>query len=508
MNYPIWQLGFPGGLLIAAVAVLHVFISHFAVGGGAYLVLTERRAYASNDSELLGYVKHHSKFFALLTVVLGAVTGVGIWFTIGLVSPEATSSLIHTFVWGWAIEWVFFFVEIAAALIYAYHWDTLDRQTHLIIGWIYFVAAWASLVVINGIITYMLTPGRWLETHNFWSGFFNPTYWPSLWIRTAMAAALAGMFGLLTAMWEPSALRQRVVRWAGWWLALGIAFLLPLGRWYFRDFPAYSRAYFDGTYLGVHHALRGAEASAALALLLTILFALLLPRLMNPAIVVVLLLAGISVMASGEYLREFARYPYVINGYIYANDIRAAQVQAIAANGVAKTSPWVQASGVEANAADTHVNLTGYGHELFAMQCGACHAVDGYRGMRKVARGWNTQFASDILLHLPIIRETMPPFAGDEHDRTALGSYLAALAPAALAAPNEKELGQQVFATHCALCHSLGAKQRPLDFKGTDPDAIVGILGTLGDINPDMPPFSATDAESHALAVYLSNPTP
>jgi len=98
MNYPVWQLGFPGGLLIAAVAVLHVFISHFAVGGGAYLVLTERRAYARNDSEMLGYVRHHSKFFVLLTVVLGAVTGVGIWFTIGLVSTEATSSLIHTFV--------------------------------------------------------------------------------------------------------------------------------------------------------------------------------------------------------------------------------------------------------------------------------------------------------------------------------------------------------------------------------------------------------------------------
>src|SRR5271166_3703097 len=104
MNYPVWQLAFTGGLLIAAIAVLHVFVSHFAVGGGAYLVLTERRAYSSNDSELLGYVRHHSKFFALLTLVFGAVTGVGIWFTIGLVSPEATSSLIHTFVWGWAID--------------------------------------------------------------------------------------------------------------------------------------------------------------------------------------------------------------------------------------------------------------------------------------------------------------------------------------------------------------------------------------------------------------------
>jgi len=45
--------------------------------------------------------------------VVGAVTGVGIWFTIGLIAPEATSNLIHTFVWVWAIEWVFFLVEAA-----------------------------------------------------------------------------------------------------------------------------------------------------------------------------------------------------------------------------------------------------------------------------------------------------------------------------------------------------------------------------------------------------------
>jgi len=497
MNYPVWQIGFPGGLLIAAVAVLHVFISHFAVGGGAYLVLTERRAYSQNDSALLGYVRLHSKFFALLTVVLGAVTGVGIWFTIGLVSPEATSSLIHTFVWGWAIEWVFFFVEIAAALIYAYHWDTLDRQTHLIVGWIYFGAAWASLVVINGIITYMLTPGRWLETGSFWAGFFNPTYWPSLCIRTAMAACLAGIFGLVTAMYEPSPLRESVVRWAGWWLAWGIASLLPLGRWYLRDFPSYSRTYFSGMYPEVQHALRGEAVCAGVALMLALVFALLWPKMMNPVVVAVLLVAGFGVMSAGEYLREFSRYPYVINSYIYANDIRVGQMEGIVANGVAKTSPWVEGGVDERHA---------YGRELFAMQCGSCHSVDGYRAMRKFARGWDARFGSEILLHLPVVRETMPPFAGDEHDRAALGSYLASLAPATLSGANEKELGQQVFAIHCGLCHSIGGQRRPLDLKGTDPEAIVGIIGTLGDINRDMPPFTGTEAEGHALAVYLSDP--
>ena len=184
MNYPIWDLP-ASGLLIAAVAIVHVFISHFAVGGGLFLVVTERKARREGDAALLGFVKRHSRFFVLLTLVSGAMTGVGIWFTIGLVHPQATAALINLFVWGWAIEWTFFVVEIAAAMVYYYGWDRMAPATHEAVGWIYFWAAWLSLVVINGILTFMLTPGGWLETGSFWQGILNPTYLPAVVARTA-----------------------------------------------------------------------------------------------------------------------------------------------------------------------------------------------------------------------------------------------------------------------------------------------------------------------------------
>ena len=38
MNYPVWDIP-ASGLLIAVIAILHVFVSHFAVGGGLFLVL-------------------------------------------------------------------------------------------------------------------------------------------------------------------------------------------------------------------------------------------------------------------------------------------------------------------------------------------------------------------------------------------------------------------------------------------------------------------------------------
>ncbi|NUM78345.1 hypothetical protein HUU40_28625, partial [candidate division KSB1 bacterium] len=90
MNYPVWDVSFGAGLLIAIVSITHVFVSHFAVGGGLFLVLTEKKAYRENDAALLNWLKTHTRFFVLLTVVFGAISGVGIWFTIALIHPSAT----------------------------------------------------------------------------------------------------------------------------------------------------------------------------------------------------------------------------------------------------------------------------------------------------------------------------------------------------------------------------------------------------------------------------------
>jgi len=493
MNYPAWQLGIPGGLLIAMVAVLHVFISHFAVGGGAYLVMTEHAAGRTNDPELLAYVRRHAKFFALLTVVLGAVTGVGIWFTIALVSPEATSSLIHTYVWGWAIEWVFFFVEIAAALIYVYAWDHLERRAHLIIGWIYVVASWASLAVINGIITYMLTPGRWLQTHDFWDGFFNPTYAPSLLLRTAMAVALAGMFGLVTAR-GPA--RERLIRRAGSWLIVGVVLLVPFAAWYRQQLPVPARGYLAGGITAVRYAAEAAVLFAVLALGLALVFALWKPRWMNPLVTALLLLCGLVVMASGEYVREVSRKPWAIGGYIYANDVRADDVARIRATGAASASPWIALAGEEP---------LRKGAALFRAQCGNCHSRQGYRAMNSRVRGWDAPFAREMLLHLPLTRGTMPEFAGNEGDRNVLGQYLASVAERLPRAANQAELGRQVFEMRCALCHTIGGSRRPLPLAGMEPGAVSELIGSLSDLSPDMPPFTGSEAEKLALAEFLAN---
>jgi hypothetical protein len=70
MNYPIWEVPFLGGaMLIGTIALLHVVVSHSAVGGGLLLVLTGRKARRENDTTVPDYVGRHSRRFLLLSVV-------------------------------------------------------------------------------------------------------------------------------------------------------------------------------------------------------------------------------------------------------------------------------------------------------------------------------------------------------------------------------------------------------------------------------------------------------
>ncbi len=423
MNFPVWDpplMG--GGVLIAVVAILHVFVSHFAVGGGLFLVLTERRARRDGDGELLDYVRRHSLFFVLVTLVFGAVSGVGIWWTIGLVHPTATSTLIRTFVWGWAIEWVFFFVEIAAALFYYYGWERLDARTHVTIGWIYAGAAWASMVVINGILTFMLTPGRWLEDGTFVSAYFNPTMLPSLVTRSAVAVALAGLYALLTVAVTPeSALRTRVTRYAAGWVLAGCAVIPFSGAWYIASIPPLARQISMG---GAPVITVFAALSVTLSIIIVVL-AWFGPyrRPEESGLIVAATIAFFGLGATGvtEWVREAVRKPYIVYGYMYSNGIRVADAATISERGILQTAKWVSVR-------DPHdADWKRVGFEIFRSECRSCHTIDGYNGMRLMVKGWREEFVDFQLQHLNELKGFMPPFIGSEAERRALARWLAHL---------------------------------------------------------------------------------
>jgi mono/diheme cytochrome c family protein len=500
MNYPVWDVSFGAGLLMALVSILHVFVSHFAVGGGLFLVLTERRALRQGDTAVLTWLRRHTKFFVLVTVVFGAISGVGIWFTIALIHPSATSSLIHAYVWGWAIEWVFFFLEIAAALFYLYGWDKLEPRLHLWYGWIYFLNAFASMAIINGIVTFMLTPGKWIETHSFWTGFFNPTYWPSLAVRTAIALALAGMYALVTASRiEDAVLKARLVKWSARWVLPAMAVLPPLIWWYIRSIPPGLWASAQGAMpTATHYALDAAVLAGATFLLA--LGTLIRPARLPLAYSLLLLLAALGAMGSFEFVREALRKPFAIANYLYDNALYAApsaagggfSVEAANRAGILNTARWVRhAEGVAA------------GQEIFRVECQSCHTIDAYRGVRKLlaARLWDVAQLNAMLSSLDIMHNgVMPPFAGTDRERETLAAYLATLYQPG-AAPAE---GAPVFEQSCAVCHEAAPADPAITMlRSLDPQSASETLKDLPALYPRMPDLKLTDGQRAALVTWI-----
>jgi len=61
MNYPVWESYFINpGLWVGIIAVIHVFISLFAVGDGIYLWYTDRLSVLTKDQSLREFVRKHT----------------------------------------------------------------------------------------------------------------------------------------------------------------------------------------------------------------------------------------------------------------------------------------------------------------------------------------------------------------------------------------------------------------------------------------------------------------
>ena len=423
MNYPVWDLGaLGGGFWIALVAITHVFVAHFAVGGGLWLVLTEHKARRENDAALLGYVKGHARFFLLLTMVFGGLSGVGIWWTIALLNPGATSSLIHTFVFGWATEWVCFVGEIVALLIYYYKFDTMKPRDHLILGWFYAVFAWLSLFLINGIIGFMLTPGQWPETGNFWHGFFNESFWPALVFRTALAFMIAGMFGLLTGAWQMGAgLRDRVVRYSAWWVIAPFVVMVLGALWYVRALPAEQESMVLQRAREVAPWLRLFLYLTPLLLVGGVLAMLRLPRPAQMTVAVVVAAIGFLHLGSFEFIREGGRRPWVIHGEMYSNAVTAEQAAEFASGekSFLASARWAEHAAVD------EANLLEAGEELFRLQCAACHSIGGpLNDIVPLSHPFTQAGLESQLLGQGRVAPYMPPFFGNADERRALAAYL------------------------------------------------------------------------------------
>ncbi len=450
MNYPFWDIPHLGsGWVIGLIAIYHVMISQFAVGGGFYLPLAERKAMLMTDpqnrADWLKQLASHSKFFLVLTAVFGTVSGVGIWFAIGLTHPEATSTLIHNFVFGWAMEWVFFMVELTTIAVYYYTWNRIPEKLHLKVGWVYAGASAATLIIINGILSFMLTPGdTWIgvagtghEASKFWNAFFNPTYWPSLLLRTCVCASLAGIWALITASRidgdKQPELKTSMVKWSVKWLVPSFVAMPFLMIWYYAMVPASQRALLtlgidtinSGTFSTVTRMALIIIVTSATIIFVAYFLAYRNPKEFNLSHAMAVLVLALMATGAGEYSREMLRKPFVVGRWMYSNGVRVPYVSKINAQGYLVESNWVWNGSGNGNASSYS-----RGEAIFRGECGSCHTLQGYRPLAHLLEGRDRANIRNLIVMLhenkadSPYRKFMPPMVGSEQDVNDLAEFL------------------------------------------------------------------------------------
>jgi cytochrome bd ubiquinol oxidase subunit I len=449
VDYPIWDLPIGGGVLIGIVSIAHVLVAHFAVGGGLVIAITATLARRHNDRALRELARRGSFMLILISTVFGAISGVGIWVTIGLVSPTATSALIHNFVWGWAIEWCFFLVETATALAFFATWNKVRPRTHLLLIWLYSGSAFLSLVVIQGILSFMLTPGRWLTTHGFWGGFFNPTFAPGVVLRTGVSVLLAGAFLTLAAFREQNPnVRARLLPLLGRFQIIGAIMAYAGYRWWEAVLPSTVRALFSGDHpvLPALFYTRSVVLAGLTLFLLLALVPFLSSRRHRWPLAVIGLMAGCVVLGGYERLREGARKPFVIHDYMFSNGVLVGEIGSLNTQGILSKAHW---AAKEANDSPEE-----RGRAVFRSECRSCHTLDHYLSIRRLVSPPDVDRISGVL---SLLREDgekyvanraagmaasnmeglnysfMAPFVGTDAEMGALTQYLMSLGTPAVA---------------------------------------------------------------------------
>ena len=442
-DFPIFDMPLFGHRLIFAFdAIVHVFMSHAAVGGSIVLALAQWFAIKNNDKKFdeLTYKILFTLF--ILATAVGALTGIGIWVHVNIINPAAIGALLRVFFWKWFIEWIVFNIEMILLLMFFLSWKSKPIGTpakaghfKLVVG--YAVASWLTMAIITAILGFMMTPGNWLATDfpakpDYLASLLNPSWIPSLGFRTFFAIIWASAGAMLLTWFftrDDEETRQKGMRFFGKILYASILPLIGFGYWYYLQFPQAAKDLFV-----IGAITRRFAANPQLAVQITLglvglavassAFLFLRPKKAPLFVAITLIVASGALIGEFERIREFVRKPYIIYGYMYANGVRVQDMPLLNKEGYLKNAIYLP----EQYRKITPENKVKVGEYLYRFECRYCHTVNGVNAIKARVKGWNEATIYHRLgqLNSPAT-PFMPPFAGTDEERAALAAYLVTL---------------------------------------------------------------------------------
>jgi len=422
MNFPFWGVPGIGGEIVAGVVSLFFAVAAcFAIGGGTFQILLEHKAQRTGDQPLLLFLQDWSRFLLLMILIVGLVAWMGVWFLFMLIAPHATMAFISICFWLWAGLWILFLALTVSALFYHSTWGVVSPEDHLSIGWIFVAVAWLSLFAVNGALSFMLVPEEWLKTGNTMAACFAGSFWPSLFMRGSAAIGIAGLICLVTASEaSPPSLRQHLVLFASSFIMPGFA-LLPLAAiWHVAVLPPRMRGMLLSAGSPVTLFFVGALVLSVIIFAFVAAGPFKRPKSSTRAFALLLLVLGIGVVSTMEWVGGVMRSPYSISDYLYLNGVESRMVPEIRREGFLKHANYSAVKSVKGQEIKA-------GEEMFRFQCMICHTMHGHNSIKWAMRGWNSGVVDRQLENLETLRGNMPPFAGTATERRALAQWLVSI---------------------------------------------------------------------------------
>lgn len=442
-DFPIFSMPLFGHRFIFAFdAIVHVFVSHAAVGGSIVLAFAQYFAIKNNDKKFdeLTYKVLFTLF--ILATAVGALTGIGIWVHVNIINPAAIGALLRVFFWKWFVEWIVFNVEMILLLMFFLTWKSKPIGTpakaghfKLVVG--YAVASWLTMAIITAILGFQMTPGNWLASEfpakpDYVASLMNPSWIPSLGFRTFFAILWASA-GAMVLTWfftkDDAETRQKGIRFFGKFLYASVIPLLVFGYWYYLQFPQAAKDLFSVGAVTRRFAVDpqlAVQITLGLVALAVVSSAYLFFRPTKaPMLAAIgLLVASGTLIGEFERVREFVRKPYIIYGYMYANGIRVQDMPLINKEGYLKQAVFLP----DELRKITPENKVKVGEQLYLFECRYCHTVNGINSVKTRVKGWDeaTIYHRIGQLNSPAT-PYMPPFAGTDEERAALAAYLVTL---------------------------------------------------------------------------------
>ncbi|AYQ33161.1 cytochrome c [Runella sp. SP2] len=446
MDFPIFHLDFIGNrALIAIIAVLHAVINHaLAVGLMPVVTMLEIKGFRllkinPELAEKWDSLAYRILFFAfLITTTIGAMTGVGIWFSASLVNPASIASLIRVFFGAWFVEWLVFVTEVVLILLYFLTWkklkaNLLQKFKHVKYGLFLSFFSWITMAIIVSILSFMMDTGNWNNDRTFLYGFLNPVYLPQLFFRTPLAMTMGGMIAMfLTLIYTRKDLEFRKIalrsisKWVLIWGPLAAAgamlyyYMIPKSL--VGNLPvAMGTLEFQNWYSQIVIIV-----IVAIGLVIGMAnWSYFRPQTAPAWLAGVSILLIVGLMGHFERLREFIRKPYVIGEYMYSNGLRVEDYPLLQRDGVLKHANFV------ANKEVTDANMLEAGRDVFILTCSRCHTTNGavnpitgkFTDMFGT-KPWETAQLKGYIKNMHSARYFMPPFPGNDRELDALCAYI------------------------------------------------------------------------------------